>query len=244
MYFNLFPTTIITKGQRIGLIFNLKIDNYFQIPLALCEFIQELEMNSIEIILQAITEMSVANKLNKFIDWLVENKFGVKSEFKIPFTRINSRYFSDNIISNCIIEVDFTSSTYKNNIDGILTQLNSLGCEAIEARIIGKSSKREIRELLEKIEQFDFTSIDLMIEDFLPLNEIEIRELCADYLSVKRLIIFNSTITQQIDLGKLQCVALFSNKTVKLSKACGTISSDFFYTNQRQYFESMNYNTC
>lgn len=244
MYFNLFPTTIITKGQKNGLIFNLKIDTYFKIPLALCDFISELSENSIEESMLDIENEDVINKLTGFINWLIENKFGIRSEFKIPFTKLNPQYFSNRTISNSILEVDFSLYSYRNNIDEILTQLNNLGCEAIEVRVINKSSKSEIVELLEKIEIFDFTSIDLMIEDFLPLNENEIKELCEEYLSVKRLIIFNSSKTQQIDLGKLQCVAFFSNKNTKLSKSCGAVSNDFFYTNQRQYFESIHHNTC
>lgn len=244
MYFNLFPTTIITKGQKNGLIFNLKISNYFKIPLALCDFINDLEENSIEKSKLGIENEDVINKLNGFINWLIENKFGIRSEFKIPFSKINPQYFSNKAISNSILEVDFALEFYRNNIDKILTQLNNMGCEAIEVRVINKSSKGEIQELLEKIEQFDFTSIDLMIEDFLPLDEIEIKELCGKYLSVKRLIIFNSSKTQQVNLGKLQCVAFYSDKNITLSKSCGTISNDFFYTNQRQYIESIHHNTC
>jgi SPASM domain peptide maturase of grasp-with-spasm system len=242
MYFNLFPTTIITKGQQSGLIFNLKISTYFKIPLALCDFINDLEQNSIEKSMLEIENEDVIDKLSGFIYWLTENKFGIRSEFKIPFTKINPQYFSNKTISNSILEVDFALDSYRNNIDEILTQLNNLGCEAIEVRIINKSSKREIQVLLAKIEQFDFTSIDLMIEDF--LDEIEIKELCGEYLSVKRLIIFNSSKTQQIELGKLQCVAFYSDKNIPLSKSCGTISNDFFYTNQRQYIESIHHNTC
>ncbi len=244
MYFNLFPTTIITKGQQNGLIFNLKISNYFKIPLALCDFINDLEKKSIEKNMQDIENEDVIDKLSGFINWLIENKFGIRSEFKIPFTKINPQYYSNRTISNSILEVDFALDSYRNNIDSILTQLNNLGCEALEVRVINKSSKKEIQELLEKIEQFDFTSIDIMIEGFLPLDEIEIKELCGAYLSVKRLIIFNSSKTQQIDLGKLQCVAFFSDKSILLSKSCGTISNDFFYTNQRQYVESIHHNTC
>jgi SPASM domain peptide maturase of grasp-with-spasm system len=243
MYFNLYPTTVITRGKINSLIFNYTINEYFQIPNHIADVISKFKKKSIKDVFLDPDFINVKEKLNELINWLVANNFGTITKHLIPFTKINTNYNSFGI-TNAIVEVD--GSQHKNDIQCInsLKQLNDLGCESVEIRILNNSNGYNVSNLLEQMNVFNFNSIELLIENNNTVNEETMKQLCYEYISIKRIVVFNYSFYNKILIDDLKCVIQFSDKKMDLHKSCGAISKDYFIINQRLYIESQNHNSC
>lgn len=243
MYFNTFPTTIITKGISHSLVFNLVESNFIKLPNDLLEVVDDLSVLAIEDVYSKYDDVEITNSIKNFITMLVNNKMGICLPERLPFANLEVVENSA-IITNAIIEIDYCKQDSLTNLKKSLLQLQSLSCDAVEIRILNEVDYASITDLLEFIKAFDYKAIELT---FFKINSeilIEhIENIANVYLFLKKITVFNFKISTIIHLERLKCLLFFSTKNEELKKNCGFITENNFVVN-RKLFDERNHNTC
>ena len=161
-YFKLFSTCIPVKGQSESLICDIEYGQIFPIPNLLFEILKSNKTKNIEQLKDAYS-----GKLDKGIDayfnLFEEKNLGFYTDTPEEFPDLNLKWQSPYKIRNAVIEIENLENY---SISNTLTQLNDLGCEGIQIRIL---TTIDLDALLAEFECVVGSRIKY-IEIFLPFN--------------------------------------------------------------------------
>lgn len=241
-YFNLFSNCITVKGYNRSLILDLQRGKSFPIPNSMLDVINFLKIkNSLE---KTISHFGDENKIviEEYIDFLIVNDLGffqTKDEFDL-FLDLDKNFTSPDHISNIVVEL---SELTIQNFDLILFNFVNTVISNIQLICYRELSFNELSEILIKLKDFNFKSVELLLKYSEELIE-NINQHDNILIDITRIIFHTVPEKFKNEIHFTSFEAIFTTNKIDGFKHCGIVSINDFVTNQLKVLESVNHNSC
>jgi SPASM domain peptide maturase of grasp-with-spasm system len=183
-------------------------------------------------------------QIDEYFNFLEKNEFGnycLEEEIKL-FPKLNLNYEEPAIITNCIIDVN-NSSTH--NYVKIFENLNQLLCSYWQFRFFDKKTIEEIDSILVLSKKVFVQSIHLIIkyDDLISMEGLI--ELFNKY-AISLIEIYNAPklIIDNYKEESKNYPFVFIQNNVSNNLHCGNIDNRLFNTNLKKFTESNKFNSC
>jgi SPASM domain peptide maturase of grasp-with-spasm system len=238
IWFKFFQNCQLILGINTSLIYDLERSTYYQIPSTFAKILYDLKNQDIE---TYIKEQKLdKNEIYNFINQFIKEELGFLTKTPKQFPDLNLDWDSPHKISNAVIEI---SNKSKFSISSIINQLTNLKCQAVQFRIINKTSINELNALLGKLSKSTIRCVEI----FFPFNEkikdTELTELLTSFPHIRLVYIYNSTknYTRECSDSFLNKKIIYS-ENLKESLSKEKITNDTFIYNIPSFCEANNYN--
>ena len=241
LYFHLFANCVPVKGIKRSIICDLQQNSFEFIPNELFFILTKLSKKTIREI-KTYFDNAFDEIIDEYFEFLIQKKMGrwITSLDK-GFVNLKFRYDVPNAITNCIIDVDKTSN---HPFPEIVSDLDELGCQALQFRFYDPISPLQLDEYLT---YFDDSKIR-GIETIMPFQkEFTEDRLCALIEKHPRLlyIVFNGALENKESFLNNEKVKInYTKKTITSSLCCGQISPLYFRVNIKAFSQAKNFNSC
>lgn len=143
-------------------------------------------------------------------------------------------------ITNAIIDVDSSS---KHDYHSLFSQLDELGCQALQIRAYDELALADLEEILDHCERFRFRHLDLVIKFQPELTAETLSAFCTDHQLVARITVHSSPRKFRLRADPFAIVIDYYTSPVTPS-SCGVVSPRFFTLTVEHFTEAQNFNTC
>jgi SPASM domain peptide maturase of grasp-with-spasm system len=143
-------------------------------------------------------------------------------------------------ITNAIIDVDSSS---KHDYHSLFSQLDELGCQALQIRAYDELTLADLGEILDHCERFRFRHLDLVIKFQPELTAETLSAFCTDHQLVARITVHSSPRKFRLRADPFAIVIDYYTSPVTPS-SCGVVSPRFFTLTVEHFTEAQNFNTC
>ena len=238
-HFKLFASCIPIKGALESLIMDIENGQLFPIPNILLKVLKRNNHRTV-----AELKSYFKNNLNEGIDsyftMFAENNLGFFTSDPASFPDIERTWKSPLQILNAVIEYANTSSY---SLEDCLQQLNSLGCEAIQIRILGKIESRDFLEKLVSIQQSRIKYVEVFIDYINGLEESQLKEIRDFDSRICKIIMYSSPFNKQLESKQSYYKDIFYYVEKNINEPCNeTFSYEHFAVNVNTYTESKLHN--
>lgn len=154
---------IPVKGHRRSIIYDINRNQYFYITNDLYDILVSFNGTSKKMVYKNFDSINYS-LLDDYFKFLEENEiiFYTKKNNEKLFPRLKIEWESPSIITNAII--DITQEIESDNFILVLSQLESLQCEAIQIREVGNGiSSVHLKRLLDTLSKSTITYIELFL---------------------------------------------------------------------------------
>lgn len=236
-YFSLFANCIPVCGAKNASIYDLQNNELFIVPLDLIGAINRIKTLPFEEYQNHFDKESISI-LNDMISFLEENDLGFWSDNPEWFTPISPEWDFPALITNAIIEIDNNFIFAKKTIN----QLDSLNCKAVELRLIGNYSQKEIEQVVNFTKNSGIQYLKCTIQHLEDENSVDWYSIIKENPRIHFVDIFNSESEKVIQIDALRTVTYFEKEFTNL--CCGVINKKYFSVNIPNYTESLHHNSC
>jgi SPASM domain peptide maturase of grasp-with-spasm system len=170
----------------------------------------------------------------KYINYFIENDFGVLVSEPKLFPRINFEYERPHVIMNAVVEIT-NQNNY--NIINVLQQLSTLHCRDLQLRLYSPESLKIVTKIFEYLIPDKFRSIEILYEYSTGQDEL-INFIINELPNIFRFIVFD----KQGLMGEVKHNKIISsnNNLDQSTKAFYDVND--FEINIDTYSEALNYN--
>jgi SPASM domain peptide maturase of grasp-with-spasm system len=147
-------------------------------------------------------------------------------------------------ISNAIIDADATS---QHDYASICTQLEALGCYAVQLRLFGVPDVLKVmQQFMETMEGRDIKSVELLCPYDAAMETGILEQYCSAYPRIKSILVFEAPRDQQVRVAEDNRFGniWLAQQPLKGHQQCGIVAPLYFGNNLDFLMESMLYNTC
>lgn len=242
-YFKLFGTCIPVKGKKNATIYDLERGSLEIIPLDLYAIIDKLESKSSIKDLYSIYGKENYKIIEEYLDFLIEKELGFycdSKEFDF-FPKINLDFNIPNEISNCIVEFD---TFYEDRLELLITQLDSLGCIALNIITYYPISEIEMNTIFAYLNNTRIKSLEVLTKYDESHNQIFLKNISGAKNRLTKITFFDAPHDSIKSKLKLLYKTVFSSKKISSFKHCGIVSTNYFNVNRNKFLEALNYNSC
>jgi SPASM domain peptide maturase of grasp-with-spasm system len=243
-YFLLFSNCIPVKGAQRSVICDLQRSRYKLIPNMLYEALLDLQIKSIkEVIYDSKT--NIEEGLNSYLNLLVEDDWGMLTKEPKRFPKLNLEWDSPMKITNAIIDISH-SSDY--SIKDTFSQLEELGCEAVQIRCFDKFTLDTLNIIHDSTIISSITFIELLIPfSSSPDLNSRIQELLRINMRFKSIVFHSSPKNdiESIELGQTH-LSFINHLTAVIdsNEHCGMVDKSLFTVNIPSFTEAIHFNSC
>lgn len=180
----------------------------------------------------------------EYFSFLVEKEYGfICSEKEASlFPDISYRWDAPHIIENAIIDVNENSD---HNYGDILSQLEELGCKALQVRFFAKLASESLHRILKLFSNSRIESIELLLAYSADINEENIRDLLSRYKRIISLTFHSCPSAPEKGVYNREGVKIeYTDQVINSSDHCGFISPRSFHLAIDTFMESQQFNTC
>ena len=144
-------------------------------------------------------------------------------------------------ITNAIVDVNLRSShDYKK----IFSELDDLGCKALELRLFYDCKIQVIRKILECTSHGRLRSISLLTGYRKELDSRKLEKLCAEHPRLRAIVIHSSPEARMVDLPGAGITAHYRREVIDSPQCCGQIHPGYFVASLGVFSEAQRHNTC
>ncbi len=240
------PTAIPVKGLSRSILCDIERHVYTLIPNALYELLRE---NRTGIISEVIYRYSnkdelITKTIEEYFDFLIQGDYIFFTNSPDLFQPLEFEWDYPAKITNAIIDVnDFTDV----NFEEILSQLESLGCYAIQIRLYCQMAASEMaKKIFEPTKKSKIQAIEIVLP-FASFCELDSWSKLTDlYTRIKYLQFYNAPkyeILQEFGYNGMGLIYLIKDN-IENEKCCGVVHSQYFTLNISSYTEAQHHNTC
>lgn len=213
--FQLFASCIPIKGHNRSVIYDVYRQESHFIPNALYDILIAYPCHNIQQVLTAFTEEEQVF-VQSYFDFLLENELGFVCDNPECFPKLDLSWEYPAFITNTIINVSFESDVYE---ESFFNQLDQLGCKALQIRVNGKPTGKQLESFLQKTKLTRLTSIDLLINHPQNISEQDIIELYNNHMRLSLIIVCSAKETKSLyDKDEELLPIHYATKT--FNKAC------------------------
>lgn len=237
IWFKLFASCIVVKGNKESLIYDLERHASYPISNEYANILNEIQQSELNRF-KAKSKYS-SNEIDNFIGIFIDEELAFLTDSPKHFTNLDLVWESPHLITNAIIQLD-DNSTY--SMEDIVKQLNNIGCQAIQLRIESKASIRKLEYYVSLFDNSGVRYIELLISRNQKISRSSFFKLISAYPRVGSIKIYNS----KEDLVVKDKDKFYNNKLFYLSKSLDQIKEKAIQENFRYnitiFSEAQNYN--
>lgn len=234
IYLKIYASVQATKGITRLLVVDYAHDFVYYLPLEYYDIFELLKHKSINSIQDSLDDKVSRDNFDSFINFVIDNRLGFKTETPESFPDISEDLFGDNKeIFDSIIEIGNESNL--KDIFSFCTQIAELGCQEIEIWIVSECVSTMILQALCNqltVLGFSYIAIHLPYCPDYGTTELLLRTLIENTPALKKVYAYNAPINKRIDVVKqspnIPSVSLgelfFIKKNFEGGKECGKIN--------------------
>lgn len=242
-YFKLFTCCIPVKGYQNSIICDLQRSEFRTIENDLLEIFRQCETLSVEEI-KAEYDTAQHGVIEAFFNELVQMELGFFTTSPDSFPPISMKWEHPSIITNAII--DFSGPIDTGVYEKTFTQLDALGCKALQLRFYKAVAFSLLEQLLTFLDESGLTSVELILPYSNENGDMAAairRRILNKYLIINHIFVYNAP-KNNVDEDSRHSTIVFSTGSIPSERACGNISQQAFQLNIFNFVESHNFNSC
>jgi SPASM domain peptide maturase of grasp-with-spasm system len=178
--------------------------------------------------------------IDKYFDLLVKQGYGWWCEEPEFFPEMDLSWRRPETVTNAIIDVTKRSD---HNYRDIFSQLEELGCQAVQVRAYDPLPLDQLEIILLAAESGRLRHLELIIGFQPGLTADSLIEFCKRHQVVSRVIVHSSPHRSQSMAGSLPIPIVFETHSVTLD-SCGEVSPGYFSPCLQHFTEALQFNTC
>lgn len=242
-YLKLFACCIPVKGQSRSIICDLQRYNFDFIPNDLFDLLDK--QASLLPLGKLKDEFGKENEetLESYIQFILENEYGfLCEEHELEnFPPLDLQWESPTYITNAIIDFDKDSI---HDVATIATQLDKVGCKALELRFYDEASLDQLNAVLEKFSDTRLNVIYLKMKYFKELQMYDLEMLGIQHKRVKEILVHSANEDQTVKSESTFLRCIFTRTEITSELCCGNIHPGNFRINTQLFTESLQFNSC
>lgn len=241
-YILLFECCRLTKGASRTLLIDSERKNIEFLDNEIYDlFISKNKTQTIESLLSQY-DSNTSKIIKEYLEFLIEKEYAFlceKSEIDF-FPPLNLEWDHYSTISNCII--DFKHQPLElNSYKQLLSDLDDLGCEAIQIRDYNGLTLSFLNDFLKLFDKTILYKIELLLKCN---DELEnYKKLLDTFPRITELILHSYTSDNEFKNDAVQNVIL-TKQVIMDETCCGVVASKYFNLDMDHFLESLNHNTC
>lgn len=238
-WFKLFASCIIVKGIASSLIYDTERNTFYDLPNGFLDIIDSSTSKSLKDI-RSYFGLDLS-EIESLFDKLVDAEIGFYTDEPYSFPEIDLTWYSPLRITNSIIELD-SNSKFNFDFENVILQLNSLGCRAIQLRLLSEFDYNELERLTKVFSNTRIKHIELMIPWSINISFENLYSLLKYEARLNRIMVYASPeegiVIAENKIGKS---ILQFKKDIRVNQS-EVISLGLFNTNLEQFSEAQKYN--
>lgn len=241
-YFMLFACCIPVRGASRSIICDLQRGTYKLIPNGLYEILTVYRNKSIREI-KAVCGSEYDDIIDEYFRFLEENEFGLWfDQLDEGFIDIDLRWSRPEMITNAIL--DFNEYTLYDT-QSVFSQLDDLGCKAVQMRFFSDHSIRGIKDILDCTKSGKLRGIELIIKSNHEIASIEnLKSLALLFPRIKYILVHSADEENEVFVDATQVSIVYTRQVVNSAMHCGQISPYYFVSNIETFTEGQQFNSC
>jgi SPASM domain peptide maturase of grasp-with-spasm system len=239
-WFKLFSSCVVVRGDAMSAIYDLERSAFYELPnnfLKIIEMSDEMPVSKIK----ELYKKELNTSVERFFDQFVNEEIGFYTDDPLAFPNIDFTFESPFHITNSIVEIlDLRAFDIKD----VISQLDFLGCRAIQLRVLSIFSKKELEWLI--VETF----IDLriqFIELYIPFSP----DIKNEYLAalstqqprLQKIVVFDAPEDKVfvVESEMMEKIINYIKRDIRVIKN-EIIKVEMFATNIQMFSEALNHN--
>jgi SPASM domain peptide maturase of grasp-with-spasm system len=238
LFFSLFACCIIGKGHYRSVICDIDREEYRFLPSELIEIIELCRCKSIKDV-KLHFENEYDNEIDDFLNDLANQELGFFCDDVSLYPPLNLEWDTPLKISNAIIDITNKHFT----LDNLITQLNELGCSAIQIRSYEKIEIENTLKQLVCLNKSRISNVDLLLKYDANINFDFIERILLENKRISNIIFHSAPLNSTKIVLEIKSIVFQIQKIVD-HQNCGIISDFHFSVNIPTFTESQLHNTC
>lgn len=241
--FMLFANCIPVKGARRSLLCDLQSGRMKLIPNSLYEILTDHKNRPLPTI-KAAYDHAYDEQIDEYFAFLADHDWGIWCEDPGEFPDLDLTFETPEQINNAIIDLGADS---QHDFSAIVSQLEDLGCRALQIRFFVPFPYQALCDLLEGTALSKLRSIEILIPFDASVEEEQWLNLCRGYPRICRLVVHSAPENRTVhavdhvdDMGLL----IFHTDVVSSHECCGIIDRVYFTSALETYTEALKHNNC
>ena len=238
--FRLFACCRPVRGARRSLICDLQRQTYSFIPNGLYDVLTQHDEQTVDEI-KGYYDHVYDDVIDQYFAFLIEEEYGFWCDDPDLFPDLDLTWQRPEQMTHAIIDVDAGSA---HNFERLLTQLDDLGCKALQVRFYCPCTIDMLTQPLEYSRCGRLRSIELMFPYCVTLTEDVLSRLIHNYPRLSRLFV-HSAPHNRVDMVEGVDILIHYHMTpLDGPQSCGEVNPEYFITNIELFSESQQYNSC
>ncbi len=238
--FRLFANCLPVKGAIRSTICDLQLGRFDFIPNGLYHILTEMKgLTIVEI------KASFHDNQHKIIDdyfaFLEHARYGFFCSEPNLFPDLDLTWDAPGQITNAIIDINEESN---HPFGSIFTQLDCLGCKALQIRIFTPMSPEELRRILDLTRRGGLRHIDLLLAYSGEFTGDLLEGICSEHQRVSKIVVHSAPDERVIKVGNTNVQISFTTAQCDSPSCCGETSPRYFAVNIELFTEAQSWNTC
>lgn len=171
---------------------------------------------------------------------LTEEGYGFWCDEPERFPKLDLTWQRPETITNAIIDIDRSS---KHDYDSLLSQLDELGCQAVQVRAYDELTLADLEEVVAHCQSHRLRHLDLVIKFHPELTAETLKAFCLDHQVISKITVHSSPQRSRLRVDPFAIIIDYYTFPVTPS-SCGFISPRFFSMTVEHFTEAQNFNTC
>jgi len=238
-YFRLFADCIPVKGASRSAICDVSRKNIKFIPNLFYEILIENKTKSVNE-LKAFYKHEYDQGIDQYFQALTEEAWGFWCDNPQSFPDIDLTWEFPAVISNAIIDINEHS---KHDYHKLCTELNELGCQALQFRIYEKMSLEKLAEHLSYFDQSRLRSIEILLKYSEEINTQALLNLVKIHQRIVEIIIHSAPTDETVPLSDYHQI-IYTTNPLNDHSFCGVIKKNDFILNLELFSEAQHFNSC
>jgi SPASM domain peptide maturase of grasp-with-spasm system len=237
--FSLFANCVPVKGARRSLICDLHHHRAQFIPNGLFYILTVLSGLSIQDIKGCFSSAD-ERTIDEYFQVLLDREYGFITDEPWSFPHLSLEWDCPEKITNSIIDINADS---RHNYHDIFSQLDGLGCQAVQVRAYDALSLEEIEQIVTASQIGRLRHLDLIVK-FQPALTFEvIKQLCWQNQVISGFRVHSSPFDRKRILHPLPVLVAFHRAAV-VPSSCGEVAPAYFSLALEHFTEAHHFNTC
>ena len=240
-YFCLYSNCIPVQGATRSVVCDLQYGKYYFIPNSLYDILKEAKGKRISEIVRGCSEKEISIVFSYF-QYLESLELGFWSEsIDKGLSDLDLNSDSPSLVTNIIIDIDSISS---HPFETIASQIDELGCQALQLRFFDAVQIGQLDEILSKFINSTLRDIQVILKWSHELNDDAIEKICKKHLRVSSVLLHSAFEEKNYYLFNNSVSVALTDYPVVSSACCGEINQSNFVTNIPAFTESIHFNSC
>ncbi len=238
--FVLFANCIPVRGARRSVVCDLQRQSFHFIPNGLYEILTEHTGETAAAIKQHY-DHEFDEEIDEYFAFLEGHELGFWCDAPERFPPLDLTWETPERITNAILDVDDRSD---HDYEKILTELDDLGCKALEVRCFHRATLAGLRAILEAARWGRLRSIDL-IAGFSPeLTPEALGSLAKAYRRLSSVVIHSAPESHTLEPDRTGVAIRYRTEVIDSPRCCGKIHPGYFAIDVETFAEAQRHNTC